>query len=185
MIKLEINRIPSQGLALVEEIPAHQWPVLKHCSTSGECTFTTPVCFNLRVLPEKDLVIVKGQFETKVTLACSRCLDTYETVLKQRFTLRFGREIAEALHDDTSGEVELTADQIGISYFEGEEIVLDDALQEQVILALPIKPLCRPDCKGLCQNCGADLNHEPCTCSKVVRDTPFSILKNIQLPTKE
>ena len=185
MISIEISKIPSGGLAFKEEIAAETWPILKQLIDDGECSFVTPILFDMRILPQRDLIIVKGRFETKVSLTCSRCLDTYAALLEKRFTLRYGREITQELHGDDAGNIEVTADQIGVSYFEGEEIVLDDALQEQVVMTLPFKCLCRDDCKGICQGCGADLNREACTCSASAEDTPFAVLKKLHLPTKK
>ena len=185
MIKLEISKIPSQGLELTAEIDARTWPVLKDLDAAGEYAFRRPLKFDLHIYPERDLIVVKGRLETQAALSCGRCLDTFETPLRSRFTLRYGREFTQDLHGDDPGEIELTADQIGVTYHQADEIVLDDALQEQVVLALPFRPLCREDCKGLCQGCGADLNREPCGCGDRDRETPFAVLKNMQLPDKE
>ncbi|MEJ2041274.1 MAG: DUF177 domain-containing protein [Desulfosarcinaceae bacterium] len=185
MIRLEISKIPPQGMTIQREVAADAWPVLKQLAESGECIFGGPIRFDLRVYPEPDLIVVTGGFEAHATLVCSRCLAAFESPLEQRFMLRYGREITQDLHGDDPEEIELTADQIGVGYYEGEEIALDDALQEQVVLALPFKPLCREACKGICPGCGADLNHESCICLAKTRETPFAVLKDMPLPTKK
>ncbi len=180
MIRIEISKIPSQGLDFQVEISADTWPVLRQLGDSGEYTFVAPIRFDLHIYPERDLIVVRGRYETRVSLACSRCLEVFSTPLQHRFTIRYGREIPRELHGDDAAEIELTAEQIGVAYFEGEEIILDDALQEQVVVMLPYKCLCRDDCKGICQGCGADLNRETCTCHAFVKDTPFAVLKNFK-----
>ena len=185
MIRFETNKIPSEGLDIQVEVAADSWPVLRQLGDSGEYTFAAPIRFDLHIYSERDLIVVRGRFDTRVALTCSRCLEVFSTPLQHLFTIRYGREITQELHGDDAAEIELTADQIGVTYFEGEEITLDDALQEQVVVMLPYKCLCRDDCKGICQDCGADLNREACTCHGQVKDTPFAVLKNFKPKAKK
>jgi uncharacterized protein len=94
--------------------------------------------------------------------------------------LRYSREIPQDLHGGDPQEVELTADRIGLVFFRGDEIDFKDAVQEQVVLALPYKPLCRETCRGLCPRCGADLNTETCSCTSEPAASPFAVLKKNQ-----
>jgi uncharacterized protein len=89
------------------------------------------------------------------------------------------------VEDPDAEEIELTADDLGLISFEGDEIDLVDGIQEQVIMALPFKPLCREGCRGLCPQCGADLNLGDCACSEPpVLEGKFSILKNFKVEKK-
>jgi uncharacterized protein len=78
-------------------------------------------------------------------------------------------------------EVELGAADMEIDYFRGEKINLRDPIQEQVILALPDRVLCKPDCKGLCPQCGADLNEAACDCDRTPPFGKFAALKHLNL----
>jgi len=66
-----------------------------------------------------------------------------------------------------------------IGFFEGEGLFLADVLREQVLLALPMKVICRSDCRGLCPNCGANLNHEECRCETHAADPRLAPLARL------
>ena len=117
----------------------------------------------------------------QVGLTCSRCLESFPHPLHQRFNLRFSQEIPKDIDPNEDADLELTADQMGLLFFKGDELDLGDAVQEQVILALPLKPVCSSACKGLCPGCGADLNLGPCGCGGNGGDSPFDVLKSLKL----
>jgi uncharacterized protein len=181
-MKIEIHHIPSQGLDLDFERPAHHFIGLKELVQSGECEFQSPLAIHLEVLPVRDFFRVRGRIETTIRQACVRCLETFDSPLSCRFTLNYSKQIPQDVHQADTAGIELTAEQIGMIFIEGNEINFQDALQEQVILAIPFKPLCRTDCKGLCAQCGQDLNSGPCRCSHKPAEGPFAILKQLRLP---
>lgn len=177
-MKIQIQHIPTQGTTFAYSKESKEFSVLKTVMEEGECRFLGPITIELTVVPERDLFKVGGVIDADIRLACSRCLTEFESRLARRFTLRFSRVIPEELHADGAQEVELTADQIGLTFFKGDEIDFKDVVQEQVILGLPYKPLCREECKGLCPHCGTDLNVETCGCSGGRSSSPFAVLKN-------
>jgi uncharacterized protein len=67
-----------------------------------------------------------------------------------------------------------------VSYYQGDGLLLEDAVREQVLLALPLKAVCREDCRGLCPKCGAYLNEEQCSCKEHVEDPRWAALKDIR-----
>ena len=77
-------------------------------------------------------------------------------------------------------ELSVTDAEAEIGYYQGEGILLEDVLREQVLLALPLKSTCREDCKGLCPQCGKNLNQEPCSCSEPAEDPRWAVLKDIR-----
>ena len=117
--------------------------------------------------------------------ACSRCLQAYETQLATRFDLTYTRSIS---HDtetfDQHKEIELKAQDLGLIFFNGEEIDLMEGIQEQAVLAFPIQPLCQHRCKGLCSRCGADLNQGDCGCDRGSLNSQFAALKNLKLDNR-
>ena len=181
-MKIEVQHIPAQGTQLAYLKPAKEFAVLKSLQEEGECNFITPITIELAVLPERELIRVDGLVSATVQLVCSRCLEPYEHPLRRRFRLRFSRDIPVDVHSGENGEVELTAEQIGLIFFKEDTIEIKDAIQEQIVLSIPYKPLCREDCKGLCPQCGADLNQSPCGCPTEVSGNPFEVLKNLQWP---
>lgn len=108
-----------------------------------------------------------GQAIAKLQQTCSRCLANFE----QEFIV----EIAEAF---TNKQEALSPDDAyEVAFFSGDEIDIAPALLRSLLLELPMRPLCRPDCQGLCPNCGADLNQQPCSCKHEDIDIRLSKLQ--------
>jgi uncharacterized protein len=103
---------------------------------------------------------VEGELETKIELSCARCLEPVVEDLHREFDL-FYSPLPKAIKPE---EERLKLDDTEIGFFKGEGLFLADVLSEQVLLALPMKAICRTDCRGLCSNCGSNLNHEGCRC---------------------
>jgi uncharacterized protein len=74
----------------------------------------------------------------------------------------------------------VTAVEAEISYYEGDGLLLEDVLREQVLLAVPLKAICREDCKGLCPHCGKNLNLAQCSCEEPVEDLRWSGLRELR-----
>jgi uncharacterized protein len=77
-------------------------------------------------------------------------------------------------------ELSVTDAEAEIGYYQGEGLLLEDAVREQVLLALPLKLICREDCKGLCPQCGKNLNEGACSCAAPLQDLRWSGLKEIR-----
>lgn len=176
-MKVETHHIPSQGLDLSFEKEADDFPPLRKLAEKGACEFIKPVSIDLHVLPMRDFIKVEGGVNTIIRNACVRCLEIFDLPLKKSFSLSYSKEIPNELHHDDKEGVELTAQQIGIIFYEGDEIDFTDALQEQVLLAMPFHPICTEGCKGLCSRCGQNLNKGGCQCDEEVREGPFAAFK--------
>jgi uncharacterized protein len=74
----------------------------------------------------------------------------------------------------------VTTAEAEVGYYQGEGLLLEDVLREQVLLALPLKAICREDCKGFCPHCGRNLNQEQCNCTEPLDDLRWSALKDIR-----
>ena len=83
--------------------------------------------------------------------------------------------------DSDEQEIELKAQDMDIVLFKGDEIDFRDSIQEQIILAFPMRPLCRENCSGLCPNCGSDLNKGECGCTKTPVNSRFKILEKLKI----
>jgi uncharacterized protein len=82
--------------------------------------------------------------------------------------------------DSGHAELSVTDAEAEIGYYEGQGLLLEDTLREQVLLALPLKSVCREECKGLCPHCGKNLNENECSCVDEVEDPRWSALKEIR-----
>ena len=118
-------------------------------------------------------ICIRGRLETRLEACCDRCLGPVIIPVEQEFNL-FYRPVSTIAREE---EVELPEDELGVGFFSGDGIELADVVTEQVILALPMKVVCRTDCHGLCPVCGANLNTEKCGCLPAKEDSPFSSLK--------
>jgi DUF177 domain-containing protein len=119
---------------------------------------------------------IAGDIETKVELVCARCLEPVVEEVSRTFDL-FYSPLPKGVKPE---EARLKEDDAEIGFFEGEGLFLADVLREQVLLALPMKVICRSDCRGLCPNCGANLNHEECRCETHATDLRLAPLARLK-----
>ncbi|MEZ4599090.1 MAG: DUF177 domain-containing protein [Syntrophotaleaceae bacterium] len=181
---IQIERIKAPGLILDLEESPETFPVLREMEEAGECCFPSPVKVHLRAFRLQEMVEVEGQVETIARFPCSRCLNEFDLKVEEGFAVAFTRQLPEVQDEEEEG-AELTAEDMGLILFQGDEIDLTDAIQEQVVMALPVRPLCRPECKGLCSQCGADLNLGDCGCDRGDFNIKFSVLKDFKVKKKK
>lgn len=107
-------------------------------------------------------IFIKGSLDADAKMRCSRCLVEFDGHIHSDIDLVFLKDVQK---EATEGhEKELSKEDLDINYYADEELDLAEILREQIALDLPAKPLCRPDCKGLCPRCGTDLNKGKCGC---------------------
>lgn len=121
---------------------------------------------------------IHGTLTTSVECPCSRCLEPARLQIIKPFDLFF-RERDEAMFDEDA-EVELEEEDTRTAFFTGTKLAIGDILREQVLLALPMKALCRVDCKGLCPTCGTNLNIGVCSCPKEQFSPHMDVLLEIK-----
>lgn len=180
-MEIYIEKIQPEGLSLNFVNSVANFPVLTEMVSAGECKFPVPIKTALRAQRISDMVEIEGNIETLVGLPCSRCLQIFETPLKSHFSLTYIQRAGDIEADGEPQEVELSAEDMGIVYFQGEKINLQDTIQEQVLIELPLRILCKPGCKGLCPRCGVDLNDDPCDCDRRSSPGKFDVLKNLKI----
>jgi uncharacterized protein len=178
---IDIDDIKESALSLSYSKTFNDFPVLEEMGNAGECDFISPIDIRLNVKRNINVIEVKGNIETKVRLQCGRCADEYEITIGPDFSLTFVPEEAEDSDRSSNDEIELSTYDMQVVNFSGERIELKDSLQEQLILAFPVKPLCRQSCKGLCSSCGANLNGIQCDCEQGYINPQFAALKNLKI----
>jgi uncharacterized protein len=119
---------------------------------------------------------LRGRLAAGLELQCARCLDPVKQDVKREFELLYRPLGVDAGRD----EISVTDAEAEIGYYQGEGILLEDVLREQVLLALPMRITCRDDCKGLCPQCGKNLNQEQCACAIPMEDPRWNALKEIR-----
>ncbi|MBN1364276.1 MAG: DUF177 domain-containing protein [Syntrophaceae bacterium] len=118
-------------------------------------------------------VFIKGSFSALIDVCCSRCLENTKLTIGSDFVYTLMPAKTEAGKD-----IALKPEELEISHYSGDFIDLTPIICEQIILQIPIKVLCSEECKGLCQQCGANLNVSSCKCSSNSLDNRMAVLKN-------
>ncbi len=116
---------------------------------------------------------IRGHLEACMEAECDRCIAAVEIPVAQDFDLSY-RPVATIAREE---EIEVPGDELDVGFYSGPGVELADVIREQTILSLPMKRVCRPDCKGLCAGCGANLNVEACRCRQPADDSPFASLR--------
>lgn len=127
----------------------------------------------------KDIVAdirLRGRFAGKFQVPCARCVEPVDLPLEADFDLIF--RPAEA--DSEAPERSITAPETEIGYYQKDSLLLEDVLREQVLLSLPVRTLCKPDCKGLCPRCGQNRNSQECSCEVGPRDPRWEALAGLR-----
>jgi uncharacterized protein len=176
-LKIRIDEVKKKQLDLNEEQPAAHYPNLVQMEQAGECSFTAPVRAEVSAIWEYDHVRATGSVSSAVRLSCSRCLAEYELPLSSNFTIFYTKSEGDQLDE----EVELSDEELISVSYDGEEIDLDHEIAEQVMMEVPFKPLCNESCRGLCTQCGADLNAGECGCDRGGINLKMGALKKIRI----
>jgi len=119
---------------------------------------------------------LSGQLAGEIELQCSRCLEPFVFPVETEFDLRYVPR-AENAGDD---EKEVDEDDLATAFYADDQIDLAHLIMEQFQLAVPMKPLCDAACKGLCPQCGTNLNTASCGCARTWDDPRLAALKNLK-----
>lgn len=123
-----------------------------------------------------DDIRLVGKLAGRVELNCARCLEPVSQDISWSFDLLY-RPLST---DKGKDEVSITEAETEIGYYQDEGLELDDVLREQVLLAVPIKVVCRTECKGLCPQCGQNLNEGVCGCQENPANPRWNALKDLK-----
>jgi uncharacterized protein len=135
-----------------------------------------PVALAFDIYKDKTHFRLNGQVQTSLELACGRCLEPFTLAVDSSFDLRYQPRSSNT----GEGEREIEEDDLTTAFYENETIDLGQLMREQFYLVLPMKPLCREDCRGLCSICGTNLNRESCTCARTWDDPRLAMLKRLK-----
>jgi uncharacterized protein len=130
--------------------------------------FVEELHYTVNLVKDGNQVKAKGNLRTIVSLQCVRCLQNYDFKIRSKFDIiLFPANLIE------TGNISLDEDDMEYIFFEGNRIDLIKILIEQVNLSIPYNPLCSEDCKGLCSQCGVNLNEETCECENSLNEVSF------------
>lgn len=136
-MKIYVDKIPEGGLELNENIE----PGLLSLDEQAVISFIKPIKVKADVIKTGAEIFVDVLLESTVEYTCAKCLSKFEDIFRKKFDV--AREVRPA-----------------------EIVELDDEIRQEIIVDYPMKIICKAECKGLCPNCGQNLNIGECECNK-------------------
>jgi uncharacterized protein len=175
-MRIRVDEIPESGRALRLHWDEERLRQFVPPDDPFNPRLIRPVNVTLNVSKTVDHVRVTGKIEGSLEVDCHRCLRTFSFLLNEDVDIY----LIEEDRDPEEDEKELDTEELVYDFFDGEVIEIDRLIAEQIFLALPVKVLCSEDCRGICPNCGANLNEEPCQCKADNRGSPFAKLASFK-----
>jgi uncharacterized protein len=161
---------------------SRKYDILADVNVSDEDIETVrPLSGSVELMRTSDGILVTGRLQTEVEMTCCRCLKPFSLAvafdLEEEFYpsvdvltgAQIKREDADALEEDEATIID-----------EHHILDLSEVVRQNIILAAPMHPVCRPDCAGLCPQCGHNLNEGPCGCHEEFIDPRWAVLKKLQ-----
>jgi uncharacterized protein len=127
-------------------------------------------------------VRLTGRVTTRLECDCSRCLEPLQVPVDSAFDLLYlpASEGVAPERAEPAGETEIDDDDVGVTFYRDDVIDLGEMMREQFFLALPMKPVCRDECRGLCPVCGINRNREVCSCESAWTDPRLDALRKLR-----
>jgi uncharacterized protein len=141
-----------------------------------DLVLTKPLTGKVRLLRTDSGILATGRLHTEACVPCRRCLEPLsvgidielEEEFRPSIDIFTGSAIAPADGEDDSARID-----------DRHILDLTEVVRQNLLLAMPTSPLCRPDCRGLCPTCGANLNEEPCSCQREEEDPRLAVLRDL------
>ena len=174
-MKVKLEKIGDEGLLLDQDVEA-QW-LQDALGTKSGFAVVPPVKLKVHLLKAERVVHVRGDVGVRLKTQCSRCLGEVTQSMKAPLEVALfpAGSVPSAGNDGEIDEADM-----GIATYEDNEIDLSDIVRDEVFLQLPMTPLCRKSCAGLCDNCGVNLNDGACDCPGAL-DLRWSALRDVKL----
>jgi uncharacterized protein len=173
-MKLHLNQIAAGKTEHHLSWRPRALPRLAELLAEGEPGDSGEVTADLEIQLIEGTVEVVGHVRALLTIPCARCLAPTGIELDEPFT---AVQAPASSQSELGEEVQLTGYELDVDYFEGDEIDLDELVEEQALLMLPEAETCRDDCRGICAGCGRNLNETECVCAPGHSDHPFAAMK--------
>jgi uncharacterized protein len=169
-MKLRVDTIPEEGMDIEGDIGPEQIGL-----DMPNYRLTEPLHFSGHATKTEEDVYIEGMLRGEVDADCSRCLEPMKLPLELELNVMFVPK--QKLPEGDNGSIE---PESNLAFYVDETIDLLQELRDLLLVNLPIKPICRPDCKGLCALCGKDLNISGCDCPESPTESPFSKLLEVK-----
>ena len=142
---------------------------------NSNCGFIEDIGIQLDFFKTGKTILLRGAIAATMQLRCIRCLDDFTRPLAATFHYNLLSE----QEGDLPQEMEIPKEQFDLYYYSGAVIDIAPLVLEQIVLNIPTYTICQESCRGICQQCGADMNRVPCSCAKEEgAGTHFAALRN-------
>ena len=175
-LQINLKAIPETGLEIVIDL-GQEWFARWHGEDPGLDFADARITGLVHLSKHGHDLLVRGNLSGQMELACGRCLEFFAAPATIDFDLLLVPGPASA----SPAEEELSLADLDLDYYNGEMVDLESLLREQIILMIPLKPLCDETCQGLCPQCGANLKRETCTCATDAVNSPFAMLAKLKI----
>lgn len=136
-----------------------------------------PVYSELKVSVSGDQVRVSGQVRTDLQITCCRCLKPFHQRVEKVFNLEYWPQPRTEAEGE---EIALSYPDLEIGFYNNDQLDLTAVVSEQIVLEIPMKPVCMESCQGLCDQCGTNLNEGKCQCRRDHLDPRLAVLAEIK-----
>jgi len=177
---IDLSRVPDEGQEVTLGVPAERLPLDKselplvdRVELAGRLERVDDVAFHLG-----------GSLAATLELECVRCLEPFRLELDEPLDLLFlpfsvNVGPGKAGKPAENEERELKDEDLAVSFYQDDKIDMGLLIREQIYLALPMKPICRDHCQGLCPKCGTNLNSSSCNCAREAVEPRLASLKSL------
>ena len=169
----EIEDIPEGGLNLDLLVTKEQFEI-----NQPDCSLSDDIKLRGRLAKVEQDISFSGELQAILKVACTRCLNLFSYNVQTGVKVHF---IPRGKDPSPGNEIEIKETDIEQEIYEGDKIDLRGSVRDQVLLEVPLMHLCREDCKGICSECGSDLNSSQCECQNEGQIDPrFAVLKQFK-----
>jgi uncharacterized protein len=175
-MNLDLTHVPESGLQVDAELDARE---VDMAGTDAELAGNLGL--RGQVLKAGEEIVLTGTLSGAFRLTCSRCLKDFVEPFEIEVSATY---VPAAETQPKARDANLFHEDTRIT-FPGDEIDLISGIREDLMLNIPLKPLCRENCRGLCAQCGTDLNEGQCACAQEAADPRLAALRDISMQMKQ
>ena len=171
---IDINELQNRDEPLVLEVKLDDGDLNLRSHVMG---LEQPVHSELKVALLGDQVLVAGSIQAGLEVICSRCLKPFGQKIQKTFELEYRPDPTVEEEGEVFG---LAYTDLSIGFYRNHELDVSAMVSEQIVFEIPMKPVCKEVCKGLCDQCGADLNEGNCSCENQTVDPRLAVLADFK-----
>jgi uncharacterized protein len=160
---------------------ARQFPPAAFELAGEDFRIVAPVQLTAQLTKDSEKIRLVGRLQTTLETDCGRCLEPLTIPVNASLDVMFLPEAdqAQTPAKGDDDEAEVREADTGVAFYKNDTIDLGEIMRDEFYLAVPMKPLCRPDCRGLCPVCGKNRNRETCSCRAEWVDPRMEPLKKL------